>query len=121
MRNLLLLAGLGLGLAACGATPAPAPTATTATTAAPATGSAALLATLEQIGCQTDAAAQPVAVASAALAGNIGLTAATVDQLLVHPLVLAACAKVGGVPVAITAPVTAAPLPAPTTPAVPPS
>lgn len=60
--------------------------------------------------CQVDAAAQPVLVAVAPTLLPQTTPIASADNALVHPLVVAACAKVGGMPVGVqTAP---APVPA---------
>jgi hypothetical protein len=51
--------------------------------------------------CRVDAVAQPVAVALAPAVGPVGSAGAAADTLLVHPAVVAACAKVGGSPTAV--------------------
>lgn len=57
-----------------------------------------------QVSCQVAGALQPAVVSLAPLAGETGVTVAALDQALVHPFVVAACAQVGGTPaqVAVT-------------------
>lgn len=55
-----------------------------------------------QVACKVDAVAQPIAVALAPLAGQDVAAIANADQKLLHPAVVAACAGVGGIPVAVT-------------------
>lgn len=58
------------------------------------------------VACQVDAVVQPIAVSALPIVapGAAGASAAQVDALLVHPAVVAACSRLGGVPVAIAAP-----------------
>ena len=55
-----------------------------------------------QAACQVDAASQPIMVALAPLFGPDGAALAAADVSIAHPLVVAACAAVGGKPVAVT-------------------
>lgn len=54
-----------------------------------------------QIACKVDAVTQPVLVTLAPGAGGDAVLAATLDQQLVHPLVVAACVGVGGAAVGV--------------------
>lgn len=68
----------------------------------------------EQVACQVDSTLQPVAISVLAAAGGAaGATAAAADTLVVHPLVVAYCQSLGGVPVVTTAPMAAPATPAP--------
>jgi hypothetical protein len=93
MRHLLLITAALLACAGCTQTQL-----TTATEAA-------------KVACSVDGAVQPIAADVLSAAGQSG--AATTDQLLVHPLVVSACAAVNGKPIAATPGVS----PAPTSPA----
>ena len=54
-----------------------------------------------QVACQADAADQPILVALAPILGPDGAALAAADVSVGHPLVVAACAAVGGKPVAV--------------------
>lgn len=60
-------------------------------------------ATIAQIGCAVDGIAQPIALPVVAGVPTVGGIAATVDAALVHPLVVAECAKLNATPVAMAA------------------
>jgi hypothetical protein len=85
----LALVGAALGLSACagGGAVSLTPTQTT----------------LAQVGCALDGAAQPIALPMVAGVPTVGGVAATVDAALVHPLVVAECAKLNAKPVALPA------------------
>ena len=53
------------------------------------------------VACNVDGVLVPVAQPVVASLGQPGATAATVDSLLVHPAVVAACQKLGGTPAAV--------------------
>ena len=55
------------------------------------------------IGCQIDSVVQPLAVNTLPVLAPGTAPAAQVDTLLVHPAVVAACARLGGVPAAVAA------------------
>ena len=55
-----------------------------------------------RVSCQIDQALQPIIVPISAAAFPELAGAATVDEQLVHPAVVAACATLGGTPVAVT-------------------
>jgi hypothetical protein len=59
--------------------------------------------TLAQVGCVLDGVAQPIALPMVAGIPTVGGVAATVDAALVHPLVIAECAKLNAKPVALPA------------------
>jgi hypothetical protein len=67
------------------------------------------------VACNVDGAVVPLAQPVVATLGPGGATAATLDTLLVHPAVVAACKTVNGTPVSAT------PVAAPATPAVKPA
>ncbi len=56
-----------------------------------------------QIACQVDGALQPIAAGVVSNLGVAGASAAASDNLLVHPAVVSACAKLGGTPALVTA------------------
>jgi hypothetical protein len=61
------------------------------------------------VACNIDGAVVPLAQPVVANLGRSGATAASVDSLLVHPAVVAACLQFGGMPAGVTpsaAPVT---------------
>ena len=60
------------------------------------------------IACNVDGVVVPIAQPVVAGAGSAGATAAGVDALLVHPLVVQYCQAQGGKPVAVPATVAAA-------------
>lgn len=70
------------------------------------------------IACIVDRVAQPILVDVAGNFGVVGGTAATIDNLLVHPLVVAGCARVHGTPLLVIpeTPVIAPPVLPPVTP-----
>ena len=55
------------------------------------------------IGCQVDSVVQPLAVSTLPVLAPGTAPAAQVDALLVHPAVVAACGRLGGVPAAVAA------------------
>ena len=57
-----------------------------------------------QVGCSVDGAVQPLAAPVAASLGAAGTSVATVDTLLVHPAVVAACAQLRGTPAVVAIP-----------------
>jgi hypothetical protein len=66
------------------------------------------------VACDVDGAVVPVAQPVVATLGNGGAAAASVDSLLVHPAVVAACQQLGGKPAGVTP--AAAPVPVPDAP-----
>jgi hypothetical protein len=50
------------------------------------------------VACNVDGVAVPVAQPVVATLGTAGAAAASVDSLLVHPAVVAACQQIGGTP-----------------------
>ena len=109
MRKLILAAVLGL--AACAQTPTPPTLASVQAT----------LATVNAVACAVDAQQQPIVAALAApvvtaINPAAGVSAAgfvTLDNALLHPAIVAACAAQGGVPVAVPATSIVPPLSAP--------
>jgi hypothetical protein len=85
----LLALGAGLALASC-ANPSLTP-------------SPVQIAQIARIGCAVDGVAQPIALPAIAGVPTIGGVAASVDEALVHPLVVAECAKLNATPVALPA------------------
>jgi len=63
------------------------------------------------VACNVDGVAVPVAQPIIAALGPSGATAATLDNLLLHPAVIQACAALNGTPASVT------PAVAPTSPA----
>lgn len=53
------------------------------------------------VACLVDGVVQPISNPVVGSLGPAGATGAAVDQLLVHPAVLAACARLGGKPAAV--------------------
>ena len=49
-----------------------------------------------QVACQVDGSVQPIAAGVVSGLGATGATVATADTALVHPAIVAACAKLGG-------------------------
>jgi hypothetical protein len=66
------------------------------------------------VACNVDGAVVPVAQPVLATLGNGGAAAASLDSLLVHPAVVAACQQLGGKPAGVTP--AAAPVPVPDAP-----
>ena len=66
------------------------------------------------VACNVDGAVVPVAQPVVATLGNGGAAAASLDSLLVHPAVVAACQQLGGKPAGVTP--AAAPVPVPDAP-----
>jgi hypothetical protein len=54
------------------------------------------------VACNIDGAVVPLAQPVVATLGQGGAKAASVDNMLVHPAVVAACQKFGGTPAAVT-------------------
>lgn len=54
------------------------------------------------VGCQIDKAVQPAAAAVMVTLVPAAADAVSIDQALVHPAVLAACAALGATPVSVT-------------------
>jgi hypothetical protein len=54
------------------------------------------------VACNVDGAIVPAAQPVIASMGNGGATASTIDSLLVHPAVVAACAALNGTPASVT-------------------
>jgi hypothetical protein len=54
------------------------------------------------VACNVDGAVVPLAQPVVATLGANGATVAGVDSLLVHPVVVAACQRLGGTPVGVT-------------------
>ena len=52
-----------------------------------------------QVACQVDGAVQPIAAGVVSGLSPAGASVASADSLMVHPAVVAACAKLGGTPV----------------------
>lgn len=67
-----------------------------------------------RVACNVDGAIVPAAQPVVASMGSGGATAATIDSLLVHPAVVAACAALNGTPASVT-------VTSPASPAAPPS
>ena len=83
MKRFLIAAGAACLLAGCTAAGALTPQATVAL----------------QVACQVDGAVQPIAAGVVSGLSPAGATIASADSLMVHPAVVAACAKIGGTPV----------------------
>jgi hypothetical protein len=53
------------------------------------------------VACDVDGALVPIAQPVVATSGESGATVASVDSLLVHPVVVAACSRLGGTPAGV--------------------
>lgn len=53
-----------------------------------------------QVACAVDGVVQPIAAGTMAVAVPASAPAVSVDSLLVHPAIVAYCAKLGGAPIA---------------------
>lgn len=56
------------------------------------------------VGCMVDGVVQPISNMVVGTLGPAGAASASADALLVHPVVVAECAKLNGTPVAVVAP-----------------
>ena len=83
MKRFLIAAGAACLLAGCTAAGGLTPQATVAL----------------QVACQVDGAVQPIAAGVVSGLSPAGATVASADSLMVHPAIVAACAKLGGTPV----------------------
>ena len=83
MKRFLIAAGAASLLAGCTAAGGLTPQATVAL----------------QVACQVDGAVQPIAAGVVSGLSPAGATVASADSLMVHPAIVAACAKLGGTPV----------------------
>ena len=72
------------------------------------------------VACNVDGAIVPAAQPVVATMGTGGAMAESIDSLLVHPAVVAACASLKGTPASVTVTAPAATAPPPATPAAKP-